>query len=104
MTPDALRKMYGPIGKGTAPTPIIDKNPNRVAGGIKAAGVHTVTLEKDGRVFAVATERYVKALEEQIRLLRSELLKQNGKINQLVREVNKRNDDLKDLQRKLGEL
>lgn len=60
-----LNKMYG------AQTPQAnarDKNPNRVLGGLKGAGVNTYTmLGEDGMEKRIPTEAYVQALEEKVK-------------------------------------
>tara|TARA_B110000503_G_scaffold56697_1_gene90792 strand:+ start:1278 stop:1550 length:273 start_codon:yes stop_codon:yes gene_type:complete len=49
-----------------------DKNPNRVAGGLRAQGVDTFEmLGEDGSVKKIPTEAYVRSLEEQIRKQRA---------------------------------
>ena len=45
-----------------------DKNPNRVLGGLKGAGVETFTmLGEDGIEKRIPTEAYVKGLEEKVK-------------------------------------
>ena len=76
-----LNQMYG---RKAAPTQSSDKNPNRVAGGLKAQGVDHVTMvNEDGSETQVATQRYVQSLEEQIRRLRAENVALNKKINRI---------------------
>ena len=49
-----------------------DKNPNRVAGGLRAQGVDMFEmLGEDGSVQKIPTEAYVRSLEEQIRKQRA---------------------------------
>jgi hypothetical protein len=49
-----------------------DKNPNRVAGGLKAQGVDTFEmLGEDGAIQRIPTHAYVQSLEEQIRKQRA---------------------------------
>lgn len=56
---------------GGASTPQItnrDKNPNRVLGGLKGAGVDTFSmLGEDGMEKRIPTEAYVKGLEEKLK-------------------------------------
>ena len=60
-----------------------EKNPNRVAGGLRAQGVdHVVMLGEDGTETQVPTQRYVQSLEEQVR-------KQRGVIDALQRKTNR---------------
>ena len=61
-----------------------DKNPNRVAGGLKAQGVdHLVMLGEDGTETQVPTQRYVQSLEEQIRKQRAEIAALQKKVSRL---------------------
>ena len=49
-----------------------DKNPNRVAGGLRAQGVDMFEmLGEDGSVQKIPTEAYVRSLEEQSRKQRA---------------------------------
>ena len=60
-----------------------EKNPNRVAGGLRAQGVdHVVMLGEDGTETQVPTQRYVQSLEEQVR-------KQRGVIDAIQRKTNR---------------
>ena len=73
--------MYG----RTAPSPNkkSEKNPNRVAGGIRGQGADTIAmLGEDGIERILPTQKYVQALEEQIR-------KQQAAINVLERKLNR---------------
>jgi thiamine kinase-like enzyme len=68
-----------------------DKNPNRVAGGLKAQGVdHVSMVNEDGSVTEVATKRYVQSLEEQLRKLRAE----NSVLQKKVSRLDKSQSDL----------
>ena len=76
-----LNKMYG----RTAPSPNkkSEKNPNRVAGGIRGQGADTIAmLGEDGLERILPTQKSVQALEEQIR-------KQQAAINVLERKLNR---------------
>ena len=69
----------------TAPSPNkkSEKNPNRVAGGIRGQGADTIAmLGEDGIERILPTQKYVQALEEQIR-------KQQAAINVLERKLNR---------------
>tara|TARA_B100000424_G_C22865550_1_gene461053 strand:- start:676 stop:942 length:267 start_codon:yes stop_codon:yes gene_type:complete len=71
--------MYG----RTAPSPNkkSEKNPNRVAGGLRGQGADTIAmLGEDGIERILPTQKYVQALEEQIR-------KQQAAINVLERKL-----------------
>jgi hypothetical protein len=73
-----LKKMYGP--KSTA-APVNNKNPNRVAGGLRAQGVDSFSmLGEDGSERIVASKKYVDALERKIN-------HQNTTINTLTKKV-----------------
>ena len=74
-----LAKMYG---RKSSPTQSkSEKNPNRVAGGLRAQGVDTFEmLGEDGTVQKIPTEAYVRSLEEQSR-------KQRAAINVLERKL-----------------
>jgi len=61
-----------------------DKNPNRVAGGLKAQGVdHIVMLGEDGMETQVPTQKYVQSLEEQLRRQRAEIAALQKKVSRL---------------------
>jgi len=61
-----LNQMYGRNAK-SALTQAPEKNPNRVAGGLRAQGVDTFEmLGEDGSVQKIPTQAYVQSLEEQI--------------------------------------
>lgn len=64
-----LTKMYGRRAVSTATS---DKNPNRVAGGLRAQGVDTFEmLGEDGSVKKIPTIEYVRSLEDQSRKQRA---------------------------------
>ena len=65
-----LNQMYSRQSKNTAqPT---NKNPNRVAGGLRAQGADMFEmLGEDGSVQKIPTEAYVRSLEEQSRKQRA---------------------------------
>ena len=65
------------------PSQSSDKNPNRVAGGLKAQGVDTFEmLGEDGAIQRIPTHAYVQSLEEQIR-------KQRAVVDVLERKLSK---------------
>ena len=68
---DYLSKMYG--NRSSAQTQSSsNKNPNRVAGGIKGQGAdHIVMVSEDGAQQQIPTQKYVQSLEEQIRKQRA---------------------------------
>ena len=76
-----LNKMYGRTAPSLNKKP--EKNPNRVAGGIRGQGADTIAmLGEDGLERILPTQKYVQALEEQIR-------KQQAAINVLERKLNR---------------
>jgi len=81
-----LNKMYG------AQTPqgiARDKNPNRVLGGLKGAGVNTYTmLGEDGVEKRIPTEAYVQALEEKVK-------QQDARLAMLEKQIRRLNNDQK---------
>ena len=76
-----LNKMYGakaPVAK------TIDKNPNRVLGGLKGAGVNSFTmLGEDETEKQIPTFAYVQALEEKLKRLEATVLEQDKHIRRL---------------------
>ena len=69
-----LAKMYG-----RKQTPALqsspEKNPNRVAGGLRAQGVDTFEmLGEDGSVQKIPTQAYVQSLEDQIKKQRAAMV------------------------------
>ena len=85
-----LNKMYG------AKTPqgiVKDKNPNRVLGGLKGAGVNSFTmLGEDETEKQIPTYAYVQALEEKLKRLEQTVLEQDKHIRRI------RNDQKMDKQ------
>ena len=66
-----LNKMYGKSEKNS-PAPESNKNPNRVAGGLRAQGVDTLSiLGEDGQERHIPSQRYVQSLEEQVKKQRA---------------------------------
>lgn len=85
-----LSKMYGNKSQDQTQSSS-DKNPNRVAGGLKAQGVdHVSMVNEDGSVTEVATKRYVQSLEEQLKKLRAE----NSVLQKKVSRLDKSQSDL----------
>ena len=63
-----LTRMYG----GKPQTTTLDKNPNRVTGGLRAQGVDRFTMvAEDGSSKEIPTLEYVRSLEEQSRKQRA---------------------------------
>jgi hypothetical protein len=85
-----LAKMYGAQSPQTITK---DKNPNRVLGGLKGAGVNSFTmLGEDEQEKQIPTYAYVQALEEKIRRLEQTMLEQDKHIRKM------RNDQRMDRQ------
>jgi len=60
------------------------KNPNRVAGGIRGSGTNTVVVvDESGRELQIPTHRYIQALEQQIVQQRASMRSLTSKLNQL---------------------
>ena len=76
-----LARMYG----AKAPQAITrDKNPNRVLGGLKGAGVNSFTmLGEDETEKQIPTYAYVQALEEKLKRLEATVLEQDKHIRRL---------------------
>ena len=84
-----LNKMYG--RNKAQQNQSSDKNPNRVAGGLRAQGVDMFEmLGEDGNVQKIPTEAYVRSLEEQLR-------KQRTAINVLEKRVSRQTKTLDSL-------
>jgi hypothetical protein len=85
-----LNKMYG-----RSPTQVnskTEKNPNRVAGGLRAQGVDTFEmLGEDGSVQKIPTIEYVRSLEEQSR-------KQRAAIDVLDRKLTRQDRSIQALE------
>lgn len=85
-----LNKMYG-RNKPAQTQSSSDKNPNRVAGGLRGQGVDTFEmLGEDGSVQKIPTHAYVQSLEEQIK-------KQRAAINVLERKLARQSKTLESL-------
>ena len=66
-----------------------DKNPNRVLGGLKGAGVNAYTmLGEDGTEKMVPTQAYVQALEEKVK-------QQDARLAMLEKQIRRLNNDQK---------
>ena len=67
----------------TSKQPSAEKNPNRVAGGIKGAGAdHFISLGEDGVQNKLPSYHYVQALEQKVAL-------QSQKIQQLFKKMSR---------------
>ena len=82
-----LNQMYGRKNP-TQTQSSSNKNPNRVAGGLRAQGAdHFEMLGEDGSVQKIPTQRYVESLEEQLRKQRAAITVLERKIARLERDV-----------------
>jgi len=86
-----LNQMYGRKPQAQTQSSS-DKNPNRVAGGLRAQGVDTFEmLGEDGSVQKIPTIEYVRSLEEQSK-------KQRAAITVLERKLTRLDTALQQLQ------
>jgi thiamine kinase-like enzyme len=91
-----LHKMYSKHSRSEQST--MDKNPNRVAGGLKAQGVDTLTLlGEDGFEKEIPSKKYVQTLEEQVK-------KQRAAIDVLERKISRQESALEHINAKLSRL
>lgn len=89
-----LSKMYG--RKAPVLQPAIEKNPNRVSGGLRAQGVDRFTMvAEDGSQKEIPSVEYVRSLEEQLKKTRAALTvlerkqsRDSKTIEQLLAKVN----------------
>ena len=89
-----LNQMYG-RNKPSQTQSSSEKNPNRVAGGLRAQGADMFEmLGEDGSVQKIPTEAYVRSLEEQskkqraaITVLERKLARQETAIQQLAQQI-----------------
>lgn len=76
--------MYG----STSAVQPIEKNPNRVAGGLRAQGAdHYVMLGEDGSEQRIPSQKYVQALEEKLRLQDAKLIMLEKKLKSITNEL-----------------
>jgi hypothetical protein len=81
-----LNKMYAVQQKQSIAN---DKNPNRVLGGLKGAGVNSFTmLGEDEQEKHIPTYAYVQALEEKVR-------QQDARMAVLEKQIRRLNNDQK---------
>lgn len=91
-----LNKMYGRSSQPVQSQS--NKNPNRVAGGLRAQGVDRFTMvAEDGSNREIPTLEYVRSLEEQLKktraaftVLERKQARQERTIEQLVNQINSR--------------
>lgn len=66
----------------------INKNPNRVAGGLRAQGSdHYVMLGEDGSEQKIPSQKYVQALEEKLRVQDAKIAVLEKKIKGVTNEL-----------------
>lgn len=81
MRSNFIQTMYA---RTQVPAQTLDKNPNRVLGGLKGAGVNSFTmLGEDGVEKQIPTQAYVFALEEKLSRLEQQLKEQDKRIRRL---------------------
>ena len=86
-----LAKMYGRKQPALTQSSS-EKNPNRVAGGLRAQGVDMFEmLGEDGAMKKIPTEAYVRSLEEQIR-------KQRAAIDVLERKLSRQDKSIQTIE------
>lgn len=85
----------------SASTPKKEKLASRVLGGMKAAGVQSVTVDVNGVDVAVPRAQYVKALEDQVVQLRRTVREQEEKISRISRNQSKLVDEINRIRREL---
>lgn len=79
-----INRMYG---SRPAVTNTVDKNPNRVVGGLKGHGAdHYTMLGEDGAEQKIPSHKYVQALEEKIRI-------QDQRMNNLEKKIRSVSND-----------
>jgi hypothetical protein len=90
--------MYGRKTE-SRPLPSSDKNPNRVAGGLRAQGADRLTIvAEDGSSQDLPSLAYVRSLEEKIKkqraaidILERKLSRQDTSIQQITAAISRRN-------------
>ena len=82
---DEIQRQFSRVKIAAAP--VSNKNPNRVAGGIKGSGTDMVTVvDESGQERHIPTKKYISALEDQIRLERNRISSMETKLNRLSRD------------------
>ena len=79
-----IKSMYG----SAVAVQSIEKNPNRVAGGLRAQGAdHYVMLGEDGSEQRIPSQKYVQALEEKLRIQDAKISVLEKKIKSVTNEL-----------------
>ena len=79
-----------------------EKMASRVLGGMKAAGVTSVTVDVNGQDVSVPRTEYVNALEDQVKQLRQSVRDGDTKIARLTRTLNKMIEELRSVRNELN--
>ena len=77
--------------------PQASKNPNRVAAGLRVAGVDTIIADINGQNVELALAKYVRALEDQIKKLQSKNRDLETKLNRLIKSNNEHSTAINNL-------
>ena len=82
---DEIQRQFSRVKIAAAP--VSNKNPNRVAGGIRGSGTDMViVVDESGQERHIPTKKYITALEGQIRLERNRISSMETKLNRLSRD------------------
>jgi hypothetical protein len=83
-----LNKMYGRNRQPVQTSPTVDKNPNRVTGGLKGQGVdHYTMIAENGMEQQIPTQRYVQSLEDQLKAQRAAITVLERKLSRQTKTV-----------------
>jgi len=82
---DEIQRQFSRVKIAAAP--VSNKNPNRVAGGIRGSGTDMViVVDESGQERHIPTKKYITALEDQIRLERNRISILDTKLTRLSRQ------------------
>jgi len=82
---DEIQRQFSRVKIASAP--VSNKNPNRVAGGIRGSGTDMViVVDESGQERHIPTKKYITALEDQIRLERNRISILDTKLTRLSRQ------------------
>ena len=80
--------MYGRNRQPVQTSPTVDKNPNRVTGGLKGQGVdHYTMIAENGMEQQIPTQRYVQSLEDQLKAQRAAITVLERKLSRQTKTV-----------------
>ena len=89
-----LSRMYG--RRGPQAKPSVEKNPNRVLGGLKGQGVNSFTmLGEDGIEKQIPTQAYVQALEEKLKMQDARLAVLEKQLRRLSNDQRNKREEIK---------